>query len=72
MRVGGDPGTSSPFPKRPKGMHHETYQRLRSELCRAEMLAEAELGITLRRAWDREQRLEESRIARVRSLWPRT
>jgi hypothetical protein len=43
-RLGGKPGLAWPFPERPKGMHHRTYERLASELSRAEMLAEDKLS----------------------------
>jgi hypothetical protein len=49
MRLGGEPGTASLFPKRPKGMHHRTYQRLQSEVLDAEMLTEERLVIFLER-----------------------
>jgi hypothetical protein len=36
-RLGGNPNMTKPFPERPKGMHHETYWRLREEHNEAEM-----------------------------------
>jgi hypothetical protein len=36
-RLGGSANMTKPFPKRPKGMHHETYWRLREEHDEAEM-----------------------------------
>jgi hypothetical protein len=36
-RLGGSANMRKPFPERPKGMHHETYWRLREEHNEAEM-----------------------------------
>jgi hypothetical protein len=41
QRLGGDPGMAAPFPEKPKGMWHRTYQRLRDKAFDAERLAEA-------------------------------
>jgi hypothetical protein len=49
MRLGGEPGTASLFPNRPKGMHDETYGRLKSAVLSAEVLAEEQLAIVLAR-----------------------
>ncbi len=62
MRLGGEPGTASLFPERPKGMHQRTYERLRSEAWRAEMLAEEKLSTMLERL----QRLERRTRTRIR------
>ena len=49
MRLGGEPGTASAFPARPKGMHRRTYDRLQSAVSNAEILAEERLAILLAR-----------------------
>jgi len=49
MRLGGEPGTASAFPARPKGMHRDTYERLQSAVLNAEILAEERLVIALGR-----------------------
>jgi hypothetical protein len=49
MRLGGEPGIASPFPERPKGMHHRTYDRLRSAVWSYEIAAEEGLAIFLER-----------------------
>jgi hypothetical protein len=36
-RLGGSANMMVPFPEKPKGMHHETYWRLREEHDEAEM-----------------------------------
>jgi hypothetical protein len=36
-RLGGSANMMEPFPEKPKGMHHETYWRLREEHDEAEM-----------------------------------
>jgi hypothetical protein len=55
MRLGGQPGMASPFPNRPKGMHHKTYERLQSAVWSAEVLAEERLVIFLGRLQRRER-----------------
>ena len=49
MRLGGEPGIASAFPGRPKGMHHQTYERLQSAVLNAEILAQERLVIALAR-----------------------
>jgi hypothetical protein len=40
VRLGGDPGMAAPFPVKPKGMWHRTYERLRDKAFDAEIVAE--------------------------------
>jgi hypothetical protein len=49
MRLGGELGTASAFPARPKGMHRRTYERLQSAALNAEILAQDRLVIALAR-----------------------
>jgi hypothetical protein len=49
MRLGGEPGMAAAFPPRPKGMHHETYEHLKSIVLNAEILAEEQIAVLLSR-----------------------
>jgi hypothetical protein len=49
VRLGGQPGMAAAFPPRPKGMHHETYEHLKSIVLNAEILAEERLVVALAR-----------------------
>jgi len=40
IQLGGEPGMSSPFPERPKGMWQRTYNRLRDETFKVETYAD--------------------------------
>lgn len=53
MRLGGDPGTASPFPTRPKGMWHRTYERLSEQAFEAEMMADVAFAIRAARLMSR-------------------
>jgi hypothetical protein len=55
-RLGGDPSTASLLPRRPKGMHERTYQRLLSQILDAEMTAEERLTIFMQRLLKIERR----------------
>src|SRR5262245_20720748 len=49
VRLGGEPGMASQFPARPKGMHHQTYERLRSAAINAEISADERLAFLVAR-----------------------
>ena len=66
MRLGGEPGTASVFPARPKGMHRETYERLQSRVLNAEMLAEERLAILVARLQRSDRRSERRSSSRPR------
>jgi hypothetical protein len=55
-RLGGEPGTASAFPARPKGMHRDTYERLQSAVLNAEILAQERLVNALAQLQRRERR----------------
>ena len=56
MRLGGEPGIGSLIPARPKGMHENTYGRLRSEILNAELATEERLAIFVERMMRRARR----------------
>ena len=66
MRLGGEPCTASAFPGRPKGMHHQTYERLQSAVLNAEILAEERLAIILQRLQDSDRRSWRRSTGRLR------
>jgi hypothetical protein len=66
MRLGGEPGMASALPSRPKGMHHETYERLKSAALNTEMLAEQQLAIVLMRLQRSDRRSERRMVRRSR------
>jgi hypothetical protein len=49
QRLDGDPGMAAPFPARPKGMWHRTYERLREHAFDAEMRADEGFAFQVQR-----------------------
>jgi hypothetical protein len=50
QRLGGDPSVTASFPKKPKGMWRQTYERLREETFKAEMLADEAFAVLAERS----------------------
>jgi len=69
QRLGGDPGMAASFPKKPKGMHRRTYDRLKKEVYEAEMIADQRLAFTVARLMNTENRTRRrSRVRRDREF----
>jgi hypothetical protein len=66
MQLGGEPGIGEPFPSRPKGMHHQTYERLKSAVLNAEILTEEQVAIVLTRLQRSDRRSERRMVRRSR------
>jgi hypothetical protein len=66
MRLGGEPGTASLFPKRPKGMRHANYKRLQTAVFNAEILAEEQIAVLLARLQRIDRRSEHRSAGRRR------
>ena len=60
---------ASVFPTRPKGMHHRTYERLKSDVLHAEILAEERLVIALARLQWRERQCGSSPLPKTAAGW---
>jgi hypothetical protein len=69
MRLGGKAGIAAPFPGRPKRMHNQTYERLKSAALDAEILAEERLVILLARMQRSDRRNERRSAARLKEFW---
>jgi hypothetical protein len=66
VRLGGEPGTAALFPARPKGMRHETYERLQTAVFNAEILAEEQIAVLLARLQRSDRRREHRSAGRRR------
>ena len=66
MRLGGEPGIVALFPDRPKGMHRRTFERLRSAVFNAEILAEEQIAVLLARLQRSDRRSEHQSVGRQR------
>jgi hypothetical protein len=66
-RLGGDASTDAPFPRKPKRMRRQTYERLRAEASDAEQFADRALAIRAERLL---ARTDKPKPKRKRSFWP--
>jgi hypothetical protein len=70
QRLGADPGMAAAFPKKLKGMHRRTYDRLQEKAYEAEMLAEERLAFIVARLMSKENRVHRpSRVRRQKEFW---
>jgi len=70
MQLGGEPGTASVFPPRPKGMHHRTYERLQFAALNAEIQAEERLALLFARLQRSDRRSDRRPAGRSkREFW---
>jgi hypothetical protein len=66
-RLGGDASTDAPFPRKPKRMRRQTYERLRAEASDAERFADRAFAIRAERLL---ARIDRPTPKRKRSFWP--
>jgi hypothetical protein len=70
QRLGGEPGMAATFPKKPKGMHRRTYDRLQENVYEAEMVANERLAFVVARLTNAENRTHRpSRARRHKEFW---
>lgn len=55
VRLGGEPGAGDLPPRKPKGMHHRTYERLIDDIARAEESAELQMMVRAARLLNPEE-----------------
>jgi hypothetical protein len=69
QRLGGNAGTASPFPPKPRGMWRRTYERLREQAFEAEERADEALLIYVARLLARTNNHKNSNRKGKRSFW---
>ncbi len=68
-KLGGDPGSASMFPRRPKGMRHQTYYRLQEKVIEAESRADERLEIMAARLMNISHSRSAARVRRGGRFW---
>ena len=69
QRLGGNAGTASPLPPKPKGMWRRTYERLREQALNAEERADEALLPHLARLLAQTNNRKNNRRKGKRSVW---